>query len=103
MLRVMNGPLPCALHAWQQQHVDEDDEDDHGQWLVALKGTVPGDRFVIVEAAGRGIVAVVDFDAVSQPVGSRFYAWGAVTYLEQPISFERLRAESVFEERRGAD
>jgi len=68
-----------------------------------MKGTRPGDRFVIAEAAGRGLVAVVDFDSTSHAVGSRFYAWGAVTYLDPPISFELLRTERVFEERRGTD
>lgn len=82
-------------------------EDDgtfgQGQWLVALKGTQPGDRFAIAEAAGRGLVAVVDFASTSQPVGSRFYAWGVVSYLSPPLGFDELRAQQVFEPRRGTD
>jgi hypothetical protein len=98
-------PLPSALHTWQQQHIAPHGDGDtaEGQWLVALKGTEPGHRFVIAEAAGRGLIAVVDFDSTAHAVGSRYYAWGAVTYLEPPISFDRLRASAVFAESRGRD
>jgi hypothetical protein len=90
--------LPSQIAAWQQQHFSSEPVD--GQWLNALKDTSPGDRMIVAEAQGRGLVLVVDFDSEAQPANGGYYAWGACTLLEQPVPLAGAEA-GVFRESRG--
>lgn len=77
------SPLPRQIAVWQQQHISEEEGD--GQWLNALRDTLPGDRMIVAEGRGRGLVLVVDFATDAQPANGRYYAWGACTLLPEPI------------------
>lgn len=94
------APLPTQICTWMHGHI-LGDADDQGQFLYALKDTQPGDRQVVWEGGSeRGIVAVVDFiEPVGLGVAGIYYAWGASTSLENPVSHDALRAVPLLAER----
>ena len=56
------------------------------QFLYALKDTLPGDRQLIMEGgSARGLIGYVDFAGHNRKAASIYYAWGAVTYLQEPV------------------
>lgn len=93
--------LPDLIATWQQQHVLTEGSGDP-QWLISLKGTLPGDRLIVSEAGGRGLVLVVDFASKAEPASGRYYSWGVCTPLRRAIGFDELR-QGVFRPQRGGD
>lgn len=96
-------PLPSQIAVWMQAHVVLVGPDvGEPQWLIALKGTEPGDRMAVCEADGRGLLLVVDFASSAQFASGSYYAWGVITPLERPLAFDQLRS-GVFRPERGSD
>lgn len=97
------APMPSQIATWMQHHVYLNGPDaGEPQWLVALTETQPGDRMVVGEAGGRGLVLVVDFASSARHSQGSYYAWGAITPVERLVSFDQLRA-GVFRPQRGPD
>ena len=95
-------PHPTQLDTWLPQNFRGAGEPDieEGEWLRCLKDTGEDERLIVWEgAAGRGLVAVVDFASQRSMAAARIYeGWGRVQQLDpvldrSAIAFEPLLAD----------
>jgi hypothetical protein len=91
------GIVPSQWISWDHTYVNEPaDELSEGQFLYALKDTLPGDRQLILEGgSARGLIGYVDFAGHNRKAASIYYAWGAVTYLQESVDKDAMYADPV--------
>lgn len=93
--------LPVQWISWNHTYVLDRSREvrsdrTSGQFLYALKGTAYGDRQVVLEGQSRrGVIAVVDFAGHNRKNGPIYYAWGAITYLREPVGLSAIDADSL--------
>jgi hypothetical protein len=89
-------PHPTQLHVWKPGRL-EDAPGPEGQWLTCLRDTRANDRLVVWEGlAGRGLVAVIDFDQQrSSPAARVFEGWGRAQLLDPMIGFASIAAQPL--------
>ena len=92
-------PVPSQLCVWYEENVGPGDE-DFGQYLYALKATQPSDRQLVWEGGSeRGIIGVVDFDSTSVLAHGLYYAFGNVTWLDEPVTRAKIARDPLLRER----
>jgi hypothetical protein len=91
------GIVPSQWISWDHTHVDDAlDGRPEGQFLYALKDTPPGERQLVLEGGSvRGLIGLVDFAGHNRKAASIYYAWGSVTYLQEPVAKSTLDADPV--------
>lgn len=99
----MAPPLPTQVQTWLPHNFAGAGEPDiqEGEWLRCLKDTAGSDRLIVWEgAAGRGLVAVVDFAAQRRmPAVGIYEGWGRIQQLRRLVTLETIAADPVLAER----
>src|SRR4051794_3266148 len=90
------GTVPTQWISWNHEYVEDPSDESEGQFLYALKDTLPGERQLVLEGGSkRGLIGYVDFSGHNRKAAGIYYAWGTTTYLEEPVSTATLYADPL--------